>query len=230
MGSSEIPTVLIPCKGILFDSDGILISSLDSAERCWRKWAAMRGVDPDRVIDFMHGRRAIETVAAMCPDRDADAELKVIEKLEMDDVAGLTAMPGALELLRSLPHDRWTVVTSATVPLVRLRYAQVGIPIPDRMITAEVVTQGKPHPEPFLAGAALLGFPPEDCVVFEDAPSGARAGREAGCIVVATTFSHPADELEAANYLIKDLTEVTVDVVEVGLVLKLDQRVGRLAR
>ena len=224
MGSSEISPVLIPCKGILFDSDGILISSLDSAERCWRKWAAMRGVDPDRVIDVMHGRRAIETVAAMCPERDPEAELKVIEKLEMEDVSGLSAMPGALELLRALPHDRWTIVTSATEPLLRVRYTEVGIPIPDRMVTAELVTRGKPHPEPFLAGAALLGFRPEECVVFEDAPSGARAGREAGCIVVATTFSHPAWELDAAHYLVEDLTGVTVDLVEDGLVLRLESR------
>jgi sugar-phosphatase len=90
------------------------------------------------------------------------------------------------------------------------------------MVTAELVTQGKPHPEPFLTGAALLGFRPAECVVFEDAPSGALAGREAGCIVVATTFSHAAEELDAAHYLIEDLTGVAVDLVEDGLVLRLE--------
>jgi sugar-phosphatase len=83
------------------------------------------------------------------------------------------------------------------------------------------VTNGKPHPEPFLAGAARLGFAPGDCVVFEDAPSGVRAGRDAGCTVVATTYSHSAEELGEADYRIADVTGVRVEQENEGLVLHL---------
>jgi sugar-phosphatase len=88
-------------------------------------------------------------------------------------------------------------------------------------VTADFVTRGKPHPEPFLAGAAMLGFAPEDCVVFEDSSSGARAGRAAGCTVVATTFSHPVESLDAAHYLVTDLTGITVESVGDGIALNL---------
>jgi sugar-phosphatase len=91
-----------------------------------------------------------------------------------------------------------------------MRLAAGGIPVPDRIITAEEVSEGKPHPAPFLAGAALLGFAPEDCVVFEDSSSGVKSGRAAGCTVIATTFSHPIDSLGAANYLVPDLTGIVV--------------------
>ncbi len=188
--------------------DGILISSLGSVERSWTKWAEMRGVNAADTIRIAHGRRAIETLALLRPDLDSEAELKVIEELEIWDNEGLTVLPGVLDLLTALPEDCWTVVTSATERLARARMAAGGIPVPKRLVTADQVTRGKPHPEPFAAGATLLGFAPGDCVVFEDSSSGAQAGRAAGCTVVATTFSHPIESLEAAHYLVKDLTGV----------------------
>ena len=218
-------TALVPCQGVLFDMDGILISSLGSVERSWAAWARMRGLAPEAALRVAHGRRAIETVALLRPDLDSEAELKVIEDLEVADNDGLTVLPGVPELLAALPRERWTVVTSATERLARVRLAAGGVPVPDRLVTANHVTRGKPHPEPFLAGAALLGLPPEACVVFEDSSSGAQAGRAAGCTVIATTFSHSVDSLGAAHYLVRDLTDVRVepqspDTRAAGLVLR----------
>ncbi len=210
MSSSILSSpIQINCKGILFDMDGILISSLGSVERSWTKWANLRGIDPEYAISIVHGRRAIDSVARLRPDLDSEAELKIIEDFEVEDNDGLLVLPGVLQLLATLPKDRWTVVTSATERLARSRMAAGGVPVPERLVTAERVTHGKPHPEPFLAGAALLGFAPEECVVFEDSASGAQAGREAGCTVVATTFSHPIETLDAAHYLVTDLTGVS---------------------
>ena len=218
--------VQIRCKGILFDMDGILVSSMGSVQRSWTRWAELRGVGTDQTLKIMHGRRAIDTVAMLRPDLDSELELKVIEDLEVEDNEGLAVLPGVLDLLAALPptingSPRWTVVTSATERLARARMAIGGIPVPERLVTADFVTRGKPHPEPFLAGAALLGFAPQDCVVFEDSASGARAGREAGCTVVATTFSHPAESLDAAHYLVTDLTGMNVTLLPAneGLVL-----------
>lgn len=208
--------VQIRCKGVLFDMDGILISSLGSVERSWTKWANLRGIDPEYACRIAHGCRAIETVAKLRPDLDSEAELKIIEDIEVEDNEGLTVLPGVLDLLAALPPDRWTVVTSATERLALVRLAAGGVPLPERLVTANQVTKGKPHPEPFLAGAALLGFAPEECVVFEDSSSGAQAGRTAGCTVVATTFSHPVETLNAAHYLVSDLTGVSAEPLAHG--------------
>jgi sugar-phosphatase len=224
MASSIAPSpVEIRCQGILFDMDGILISSLGSVERSWTKWGHLRGVDAALAIQTAHGCRAIETVARLRPDLDPETELKIIEDIEIADNEGLAVLPGVLNLLAALSasggRDRWTVVTSATERLARARMAVGGIPAPARIVTADLVTRGKPHPEPFLSGAALLGFPPEQCVVFEDSTSGTLAGRAAGCTVVATTFSHPIETLGAAHYLVGDLTGVSADRQSDGLVL-----------
>lgn len=213
--------VEISCQGILFDMDGILISSLDAVERSWTKWAELRGFDPVMARRIAHGRRAVDTLATMCPECDCEVELKLIEDIEVADNEGLTVLPGVCELLANLPAGRWTVVTSATERLARVRLAAGKIPAPDQIVTADRVKRGKPHPDPFLAGAALLGIAPENCVVFEDSAAGAIAGRAAGCTVVATIFSHPAELLQAAHYLVQDLTGVSAETSSHGLILHL---------
>jgi sugar-phosphatase len=213
--------ISIRCKGVLFDMDGILLSSLGSVERSWTQWARIRGIDSGFALRIAHGRRAIDTLAELRPDLDSEAELKIIEDLEVADNEDLAVLPGVLELLAALPRDRWTVVTSATERLARARLAAGGVPVPERLVTANQVTRGKPDPEPFLAGAALLGFAPEECVVFEDSSSGAKAGRAAGCTVIATTFSHSVETLDAAHYLVNDLTGLEVQQDKDGLILKL---------
>ena len=115
--------IQIRCKGILFDMDGILISSIGSVERTWRKWAGMRGVDPEYTLSVIHGRRAVDTLAMLRPDLDWEAELKIIEDIEIVDNDELRVLPGVPELLKALPPDRWTVVTSATERMARARLA-----------------------------------------------------------------------------------------------------------
>jgi sugar-phosphatase len=209
VSSAAASPVSVSCKGILFDMDGILISSLGSVERSWTTWAEMRNVDPAYTLSLIHGRRAIESVAVLRPDLDSAEELRLIEDIELADGQGISALPGVRELVASLPKDRWTVVTSATERLARMRLTQVGFELPERLVTADTVNAGKPNPAPFVAGAALLGVSPAECVVFEDSESGVTAGHRAGCIVIATTFSHPRESLASADFLLTDLTGVT---------------------
>jgi sugar-phosphatase len=212
--------VTLSCKGVLFDMDGILISSLGSVERSWTRWSEMRGVDPAYAIGIVHGRRAIESLTLLRPDLDGEKELEILQRFELDDTADIAVLPGVPELLASLPADRWTVVTSATDRLARVRLASAGLPVPERFINGNSVTEGKPHPAPFLAGAALLGFQPEDYVVFEDSASGVQAGHAAGCTVIATTYSHEAKNLGAADYVVTGLTGVTAAVTGIALELR----------
>lgn len=213
--------IQIHCQAILFDLDGILVSSLGTVERTWTRWALQRGIDPAYTLNLAHGRRAIEVIATLRPDLDTEAELRRIEDLEIADDEDLSVLPGVLDLLNALPAGRWTVVTSATERLARARLATGGVPAPQSLVTADHVSRGKPHPEPFLAGAELLGFAPRQCVVFEDSASGAKAGREAGCTVIATTFSHSVESLDAAHYLVPDLTGISAQTTPDGLTLTL---------
>ena len=172
-----------------------------------------RGIDPKTAIHTAHGSRAIETVRKLRPDLDDEAELKFIEDLEIADKEGMAVLPGVLELIAALPAHRWTVVTSATERLARVRLAAGGVRVQEQIITADHVTNGKPHPEPYLRGAEILGIPASECVVFEDSASGTKSGRAAGCTVIGTTFSHSIEELNAAHYLVEDLTGIAIEIL-----------------
>ncbi|MDR3723160.1 MAG: HAD-IA family hydrolase [Terracidiphilus sp.] len=223
--SSSASPVEIRCKGVLFDSDGILISSIRAVNRCWTRYCKLRGVDPEQALAIVHGCRASDTLRRVRPELKDEAEiareLKILEDFEVEDLDGVQVLPGVLELMRGLPAGRWTVVTSATERLARVRLTASGVQAPERMITSEDVSLGKPNPDPYLAGAALLGLRPEDCAVFEDAASGVHAGKAAGCTVVATTFSHTLEQLAEADYRVKDLSGVAVRVLENGAELAL---------
>jgi mannitol-1-/sugar-/sorbitol-6-phosphatase len=201
-------------RGVLFDMDGVLISSIGSVERSWTKWAERHGIDPKVAIEMAHGRRAIETVRALRPDLNDVEELKSLEDMEVADNDGVAALEGVLPILEALPADRWAVVTSATERLARSRMQHGGIPVPERLVTADRVTRGKPDPEPYLTGAQHLGLKPEECLVIEDAASGATAGHAAGCKVLATLFSHSLESLSAADWVVPSLDEVRVTVAD----------------
>jgi len=206
--------MILRVRGILFDMDGVLVSSLGSVERSWTTWAEARGVDPAAAIRTAHGRRAIETVRILRPDLNDEQELKWLEDMEVEDKQGLEILNGVRPILESLPEKYWTVVTSATDRLARARMAYGGIPVPARMITADMVTRGKPDPEPYRRGAELLGLAPADCLVIEDSASGAKAGHAAGCKVLATLFSHSLESLAAADWIVHSLEDVKVRVVD----------------
>jgi sugar-phosphatase len=210
-------TVCVTAKGILFDMDGVLVSSIGSVVRCWRQWAEHYEVPNAEIYEVPHGMRAIEIVRALRPDIDPEEGLRYIEDLEMDDVADLVVLPGVKALLESLPVERWAIVTSATRRLLLGRLKAAGLPIPERIISADMVERGKPDPEPYLRGAELLGLRPEDCLVVEDAPSGVGAGLAAGSRVLGVVGTHSAVELEGAQWIVGSLEGVKVTVDAEGL-------------
>jgi len=207
-------------KAILFDMDGVLMDSTPSVERVWRTWAAKHGLEPDRIAPLAHGRRSIETIRAVAPELDAEKENVIVEQMEIDDKEGVTALPGATELLAHLPPELFAIVTSATRPLAVARLGYAGIPVPRHMITADDVIHGKPSPEPFLKGAALLGFAAEDCLVFEDSPAGIASARSAAMKAIALQTTYPADQLQAANAIIGNLADVKATLCDEGITLE----------
>lgn len=216
-------TIELQVRGLLFDMDGVLMSSIGSVERSWQRYAVSRGLDPEQAIHLAHGRRAIETVRALRPDLNDATELRYIEDLEVEDNEGLVVLPGVKELLAALPEGSWAVVTSATERLARSRMAHAGIMIPKHFVTAETVKQGKPHPEPYRHGAALLGATPADCLVVEDAPAGVASGKAAGCPVLAVLTTYPPESLTDANWRIPTLAGVRANSDSSGRIhLRLD--------
>jgi len=213
--------VIFACQAVLFDLDGVLVDSTPAVARVWAKWALDHGLAPEVAIAHAHGRRSIETIRALAPEVNAEQENQRVEQMEIEDKEGVTALPGAARLIGSLPQAQFAIVTSATTALARARISYAGLPLPQHLITADDVKQGKPSPEPYLKGAELLGLRPQDCVVLEDAPAGIASARAAGMRVVALPNTYSPEELQHATAVAGSLNEVQIQVFENSLRLTL---------
>ncbi len=130
-------------------------------------------------------------------------------------------MPGAAELLASLPLDRWCVVTSGTRRLATARLRVGNLPVPKIFVTADDVTNGKPDPEPYLKGAAKLGKNPDECLVIEDAPAGISAAHGAGMKVIALLSTYPKSALSGADAIVTSLDRLRVTLNHDGFVVNI---------
>jgi mannitol-1-/sugar-/sorbitol-6-phosphatase len=198
------------CTAILFDLDGVLVDSTGAVDREWRAWAERKGVDGDKVMAIAHGVRTLEVIRRVAPHLDAEAEVLELENREADHQEGVWVMPGALDLVRSIPEGRWGVVTSGTKLLASARLRFCGLPVPEVLVTADEVTHGKPHPEPYLTGAERLGFAVAECLVIEDAPAGIESARAAGMKVIGIASTYAAKFLQQADGVIAQLAAVHV--------------------
>ncbi len=180
-------------EAVLFDLDGTLVDSTPSVERSWRRWAELWGMGEGFVV--RHGVPARQILAGLVPAGDVDRAFADIERIEVEDVEGVVALPGAVRALAALPPGRAAVVTSGTRPLARSRIHAAGLDAPAVVVTAEDVAVGKPDPAPYLLAARLLGVDPARCLVVEDAPAGLAAGRAAGCTTLGLTTTSPAAAL-----------------------------------
>jgi len=170
-----------------------------------------------------HGRPSRITIGELLPNADINRENREVERREMEDLEGVVLLPGAGQLLNSLPRERWTIATSCTRALAEVRLRAAGLPIPKAMITASDVEIGKPDPEPYLKAAAKLGFPAADCIVVEDAPAGVRAGKAAGARVIAflTAMIRRSLENAGADWVAQDCADITASNDGDGLRLTL---------
>ena len=209
----EVRVNSIRCRGVLFDLDGVLVDSTPAVARVWAWWAREHGFDADEVVRRAHGRPSMTTIRELLPDGDHEAENREVERREIADVEGVIPLPGAVELLRALPADRWAIVTSCTRKLAGVRVRAAGLPGPKHLVTSNDVRSGKPDPEPYLRGAQTLGVPATECVVFEDAPAGIRAGKAAATWVVAlrSTADDAALLGAGADWIVDDCSDITVD-------------------
>ncbi len=204
----------ISCRAILFDLDGVLVDSTPAVERVWASWATEHGFDPMTVTHLAHGRPSRSTIRELLPHGDIEAEDREVERREIEDVVGVVPLPGTLQILAALSARRWTIVTSCTRRLAETRLRAAGLPVPAEMVTSTDITNGKPHPEPYLKGAAALGIAPADCIVIEDAAAGIRSGKAAGARVIALRTTSPDAELQSAgaDWIVTDCSAISVDL------------------
>ena len=177
--------VTLTARALLLDMDGTLVDSTALVEEIWTMLAHRFGHDPAELIRGIHGVRAADSIARYAPEgTDVPSLLAELDRLELDGSPATVEIPGARDLVAALPAGSHALVTSAGRELARARLTGAGIRVPDLLVTAEDVENGKPHPDGYLLAASRLGVDPADAIVYEDAEAGIRAGLAAGMRVV----------------------------------------------
>jgi sugar-phosphatase len=202
--------LILSCEAVIFDLDGVLIDSTAVVERVWEDWATQIGMEPAALMAVAHGRRSVDTIRLVAPHLDAEAEAHRLEGLETSLSEGLGLIPGAPQLINSLPDRQWAVVTSGMATTATARLAFAGLPIPQVLVTGNDVQHGKPDPQGYRLAAERLGTLPANCIVIEDAPAGISAAKAAGMKVIAVMTTHAASELTDADVRVSRLSELTI--------------------
>lgn len=201
----------VEVKGLLFDNDGVLIDSTAAVEASWRAFAGWYDLPADDVLTRVHGRRSRDVIAHYAdrlPVSGDEAFARYIDAC-VRDFADVDVLPGAADLISSLPPNGWAVVTSGTRIVTEARMAAAGLPRPPVLITAEDVPKGKPDPAPYRIAAEHLDIDPSDCLAVEDAPAGLTSARAAGCVTLALLTTHRREDLDA-DLTATDLTSVHI--------------------
>lgn len=218
-------------EAIIFDFDGVVVDSepLHMAgfqqvlkdrygielerEEYYDRYLAFTDLEAFEQILTDHGRRFDEqTIAELIEQKTA----LMHELLE----AGAEALPGVVDLMRSARAAGLAVgiCSGALRGEIELAAGAVGaLPYVQRIVSAEDVDAGKPHPQGYRLArrqlAELTGreLPPEHCVAVEDAPAGIVAAKAAGLRVLAVTTSMGRDALSRADRIVSSLESVTLD-------------------
>jgi mannitol-1-/sugar-/sorbitol-6-phosphatase len=198
--------VMTTNKPLLLDLDGTLIDSKASVVNAFRWWAALRGLAADTSERIPHGMTSTDAAALLAPHLDATVEGRVLDERQAVDTRGVIAFAGACELLQR--PGPTAIVTSCPLDLARARLRAAGLPEPALLVTPERYTHGKPHPQPYLTAAKILGVRPAQCIVVEDAPAGIEAARAAGMIAIAVLTTHGRAQLERADHQIPSLLDL----------------------
>ncbi|HEY9075851.1 MAG TPA: HAD family phosphatase [Anaerolineaceae bacterium] len=205
-------------KAVIFDMDGVLIDTYDDVVHFWRLFASEYDmtISDDDFVNLILGRPAESTLDTFFPMLDSPARQRFLERLhEYETNLTYKPMRGARELLQAL-HSAGVplaLVTSAQPWKAQAAMEQVGVwEWFTARITADDITFGKPNPECYLLAAQKLGFPPANCIVFEDSISGTQAAVKAGMTCIG--LGHPARSqilfAAGAAAVLPDLTAVTI--------------------
>lgn len=210
------PAQIRPFAALLFDMDGTIIDSTAAVEKYWMALGKEIGVPGEVILQTSHGRRTIDTLAEIAPER-ANWDFVKQEEASIPHRFGqdVVEIPGSRKILDDLEDAGapWAIVTSGTRGLIGGWLDVMKLAHPKFLVTAEDVANGKPDPACYRLGAKKLNLNEADAgelLVLEDAPAGVRAGKAAGFSVVALATTHDVKRLReaGADWIVRDMRSV----------------------
>jgi beta-phosphoglucomutase len=210
-------------KGVLFDMDGVLVDSEPFISKAAIMMFEELGlkVSPEDFHPFvgMGENRYIGSVANNYGiSIDIEKAKARTYMIYGEIVRGkLTPLPGALEFVERCRKRgfKLALATSADMVKMNINLREVGLTPHSfhSVITGQDVINKKPSPDIYLKASEKIGLKPQECLVVEDAVSGIKAGKDAGCRCLAVTSSFDTAALQDADWVCNSLLEVPDEVI-----------------
>lgn len=201
-------------KGVIFDLDGVLVSTDTLHFQAWQRLARELGIMGYTEADNIRQRGVSRMASLEVVLEKGDRVYTQAEKEELAErknayyrelLKGLTpkdVLPGAVETIQALKKRGIRIgvgsVSKNTPEILR----RTGLDaLVDGVSCGLTITHSKPHPEVFLVGAEKLGLAPCDCLVLEDADAGIEAAKAAGMLAlgIGPAAANPAADFRAAS-------------------------------
>jgi beta-phosphoglucomutase family hydrolase len=199
-------------SAFIFDMDGTIVDNMAYHTQSWIRFFEQRGmaVDPEEFFRTTAGRQGKEIIRSRLGSHLSDDEVKTLN-LEKEGVyrelygPHRATVAGFERLIAAAKEAGIKLAVATAAPVGNIAFTLDGLDLRrhfDAVVGAADVARGKPHPDGFLLAAEKLGVAPADSIVFEDAPLGVEAARNAGmrCVVLTTTL--PADAFAAFDNVI----------------------------
>ena len=200
-------------SAVIFDMDGVLIDSNPTHAAAWIQYLNGLGLPHEGIDTWMAGKRNDQIMRILLGDTASEDEVfahgaakEALYRQMMEPMVERQLMPGLrpfLDTLASLPVGLGSNAEPANVEFL-LNAAQLRGRF-HAVVDGHQVEHPKPAPDIYLRVAQLLEVDPRQCVIFEDSPSGIRAARAAGAIVVGVDRS--GRQLEGTHLTIRDFAD-----------------------
>jgi beta-phosphoglucomutase len=205
-------------KGVLFDMDGVLVDSekfiCKAAIEMFREKGHLVNEGDFQPFVGMGENRYIGGVAEKYNLKldIAEAKARTYQIYETITNGQLNPLPGALELINTCRRKglRLALATSADQIKMEVNLNAIGLSVKSfqSAINGLEVERKKPFPDIYIKASGNLGLRPEECLVVEDAVSGVKAAKAAGCKCLAVTTSFDREELMEADWVCDSLLNV----------------------
>jgi HAD superfamily hydrolase (TIGR01509 family) len=205
-------------RAILWDMDGVLVDSGKVHYQAWAKvlkphdipyswdiFAETFGMTNSAIIKELFDNPSPDFIQQLDDEKERQFRANV--------PGNVVEIPGARQWLARF--EAWgypqAICSSAPPANIETLLDEVGFRPYFQAVVSAVKMASKPDPAVFLKAAEMLKTAPGTCVVFEDAPAGIEGARRGGMKCVALTTTHPAEDLQSADMIVKDLAALTED-------------------
>lgn len=189
---------------VLFDFDGVIVDTEKLYDIFWNNIAERERLGIENFASKIKGNTLPDMFEKFMPNHSTEQRRKITQECEeFEKVIRFDQIEGSLNFVAELKNRGYKVglVTSSGNVKMERAFRELAIEsLFDSVVTADRISQGKPHPMCYLLGAKDLEASPEECAVFEDAFSGIQAGTSAGMRVIGLSTTNPSHAIQDKVY------------------------------